>query len=226
MREFLNLLKEKVLINESIKSPELRVVGSEGENVGVVSHTEAMKLAREAELDLIVISPKAKPPVAKIMDYGKFQYDQKKKQREVKKKAHVTETKVIQIKIGTGEHDLALKQKRIEEWLEEGHRIKLDLFLKGRYKYMEFDFLKGKMEEFLKRIEYPFKVADPIKKSPKGLSCTLERDGKGKPKAKSTDTPEVKLPEPKEPEVTSSKMGGTGKVSAVNPDKKKKDENK
>jgi translation initiation factor IF-3 len=148
-------LKEKVLINESIAFPELRVVGSEGENIGVVSHAEAMKLAKEAELDLIVISPKAKPPVAKIMDYGKFQYDQKKKQREIKKKAHVTETKVIQIKIGTGEHDLALKQKRIEEWLEEGHRVKVDLFLKGRYKYMEFDFLKGKLEEFLEKSQRP-----------------------------------------------------------------------
>lgn len=173
-------MKEKVLINESIHASELRVVGSEGENIGVVSHAEAMKLAKEAELDLIVISPKAKPPVAKIMDYGKFQYDQKKKQRDIKAKAHVTETKVIQIKIGTGDHDLNLKKSRIEEWLDEGHRIKVDLFLRGRYKYMEFSFLKGKLEDFLKLVTIPFKIADPIKKSPKGLSCTIEREGKAK----------------------------------------------
>ncbi len=155
-------------------------MGVDGENIGVVSNAEAQKLAKEAALDLIIISPKAKPPVAKIVDYGKFQYDQKKKQREIKQKAHVTETKIIQIKIGTGEHDLNLKKKRIEEWLEEGHRIKVDLFLKGRYKYMEFDFLKGKLEDFLEIIMIPFKIADPIKKSPKGLSCTIERGAKVK----------------------------------------------
>ena len=68
--------------------------------------------------------------------------------------------------------------KRIIEWLGEGHRVKVDLFLRGRYKYMEFKFLKGKLEDFLTRIDVPFKVADEIKKSPKGLSCTLERDRK------------------------------------------------
>jgi len=182
-------LKERVLINEGIFASELRVVGAEGENIGVISKEEALKLAREQELDLIEISPKARPPVAKIMDYGKFQYDQKKKQRDIKAKAHVTETKIIQIKIGTGEHDLNLKKNRIDEWLSEGHRIKVDLFLRGRYKYMEFSFLKGRLESFLKLVTEPFKIADPIKKSPKGLSCTLERDGKikAKPKASAED---------------------------------------
>jgi len=169
-------------INENIRSEELRVVGSDGENYGVISKTEAIKKAQELGLDLIEISPKAKPPVAKIMDYGKFQYDQKKKQSEIKSKAHVTETKTIQIKIGTGEHDLNLKAKRIIEWLEEGHRVKVDLFLRGRYKYMEFKFLKGKLEDFLTRVTVPHKIADEIKKSPKGLSCTVERDGKVTPK--------------------------------------------
>ena len=184
-------MKEKVLLNESITFPELRVVGPEGENIGVVSHSQAMKLTKEAGLDLIVISPKAKPPVAKIMDYGKFQYDQKKKQRDIKAKAHVTETKVIQIKIGTGDHDLNLKKGRIEEWLDEGHRVKVDLFLRGRYKYMEFNFLKGKLLEFLKLVTIPYKIADPIKKSPKGLSCTIERDGKAPAKPKAEDKPKA-----------------------------------
>lgn len=160
------------------------MVGSDGENFGVISKKEAIKRAQEAGLDLIEISPNAKPPVAKIMDYGKFQYDQKKKQSQIKAKAHVTETKTIQIKIGTGEHDLKLKSKRINDWLDEGHRVKVDLFLRGRYKYMEQEFLKGKLEEFLKRITIPHKIADEIKKSPKGLSCTVERDGKAPIKKK------------------------------------------
>lgn len=115
------------------------------------------------------------------MDYGKFQYEQKKKQREMKAKAHVTETKTIQVKMGTGEHDLSLKSKKITQWLTEGHRVKVDLFLPGRYKYMEFQFLKERLEKFLLLITEPFKIADPIKKSPKGLSVTIERDRAKRP---------------------------------------------
>ena len=170
-------MAEKVRINQEIRVPELRVIGENGENYGVISLEEALKHAREAELDLIEISPKAKPPVAKIMDYGKFQYTQRKKEREIKAKSHVTETKNIQIKIGTSEHDLALKSKRTSEWLADGHRVKIDLFLRGRYKYMEFAFLKERLERFMGRITEGYKVADPIKKSPKGLSVTVERDG-------------------------------------------------
>lgn len=217
-------MKERVLINETITSPELRVVGAEGENVGVVSHREAMKLAKESELDLIVISPKAKPPVAKIMDYGKFQYDQKKKQREIKQKAHVTETKNIQIKIGTGDHDLNLKKSRIEEWLDEGHRIKVDLFLRGRYKYMEFSFLKKRLEMFLELVTIPFKIADPIKKSPKGLSCTIERDGK--PKTKPVDNSAKQAPKAQKPEMKSQESKPEAKPQKDINKEEKKDENK
>lgn len=178
-------MKEIIRINEGIRASELRVVGADGANLGVISHKEAMEHTKEAGLDLIEISPKARPPVAKIMDYGKFQYDLKKKQSEIKAKAHVTETKIIQVKIGTGDHDLNLKSGRVNGWLKEGHRIKIDLFLRGRYKYMEFSFLKERLERFLKLISEEYKVADPIKKSPKGLSVTIERGGK--PKAKQAD---------------------------------------
>ena len=202
-------MKERTAINENIRSHELRVIGAENENLGVISKDEAIKRAQEAELDLIEISPNAKPPVAKIMDYGKYQYDQKKKQREIKAKAHVTETKNVQIKMGTGEHDQMLKRKRIVEWLDEGHRVKVDLFLRGRYKYMEFNFLKGRLETFLDTVTVPFKIADPIKKSPKGLSCTIERDGKPpkkdekkaeKPDTNKTDTADASSDKEKENE--------------------------
>jgi translation initiation factor IF-3 len=151
------------------------VIGADGGNLGVIPTSEAVAAAEEANLDLIEISPNAVPPVAKIMDYGKFQYEQKKKAREVKAKSHVTETKGIQVKIGTGEHDLNLKAKRIGEWLSQGHRVKVDLFLWGRYKYMEEAFLKERLERFLKIIPAEYKIADEIKRSPKGFSTTIER---------------------------------------------------
>ena len=158
----------------------MRVIGPEGENFGVLALSEALHRAQEAGLDLIEISPNAVPPVAKIMEYGKFHYEQQKKRKGIKAKSHVTETKSVQVKIGTGEHDLNLKAKRAAEWLAEGHRVKVDLFLWGRYKYMEFAFLKERLERFLKLIPEEYKMADPIAKSPKGLSTVLERAAKKK----------------------------------------------
>ncbi|MBT3730106.1 translation initiation factor IF-3 [bacterium] len=171
-------LAEKIYINNSIRAKELRVMGADGANLGVISLSEALKHAQEAGLDLLEISPKANPPVAKIADYGRFQYEQKKRDKEIKAKSHVTETKVVQIKIGTGEGDLNLKAKRVSGWLKEGHRVKVDLFLFGRYKYMEFNFLKERLEKFLTLVTEEYKIADPIKKSPKGLSTTIEKGKK------------------------------------------------
>ncbi|MAF59352.1 translation initiation factor IF-3 [bacterium] len=171
---------EKTRINQEIRASELRVIGADGANLGVISLSEATKAAQDAGLDLIEISPQAKPPVAKIMDYGKYQYELKKKLKEAKAKSHVTETKVVQVKIGTGDHDLNLKSKRVEGWLGEGHRVKVDLFLWGRYKYMEFSFLKERLERFLNLIPVEYKISEEIKKSPKGLSVTIERAKGGK----------------------------------------------
>jgi len=173
-------LSDKVRINQDIRAKELRVIGADGANLGVISSEEAVKHAEEAGLDLIEISPKARPPVAKITDYGKFQYEQKKKQREIKAKSHVTETKTVQVKIGTGENDLKLKSGRVTKWLREGHRVKVDLFLWGRYKYMDEKFLKERLGKFLERTEEEYKVAEEIKRSPKGFSTTIERIGKVK----------------------------------------------
>ena len=175
---FITIFTLNVRINQNIKAPELRVIGANDTNHGVISLKEALELAEGAGLDLIEISPKAVPPVAKIMDYGKFQYEQKKKNKEIKAKSHVTETKEVQVKIGTGEHDLALKARRANEWLSEGHRVKIDLFLWGRYKYMEFNFLKERLERFLERITEEYKIADETKRSPKGLSVVIEKTKK------------------------------------------------
>jgi len=169
---------DRVYINEEIRSPDVRCVDLDGTNLGVISTREAVRRAREQGMDLIEVSGKAVPPVAKIMDYGKFTYEQKKKARETKAKAHVTETKNVQVKIGTGERDKELKAERIDEWLFEGHRVKVDLFLWGRYKYMEASFLTERLGRFLKMVIVPFKIAEPMRKSPKGYSCVIEVDKK------------------------------------------------
>lgn len=177
-------------INQAIRAKEMRVIGAKGENLGVLTRDEALKVADEARLDLIEISPNAKPPVAKIMDFGQFRYETKRKASEVKAKSHVTETKSVQVKIGTGEHDQQLKAKRAAEWLQEGHRVKVDLFLWGRYKYMEEAFLKERLERFLKIIPAEYKIADPMKKSPKGWTTTIEREGKAVKAGKLKENPE------------------------------------
>lgn len=151
------------------------MITTDGENLGVLSKDEAIAKAEEAGLDLIEISPTAKPPVAKIMDYGKFKYEESKKEREKRAKSHSTETKVVQVKIGTGEHDLELKAKRASKWLTEGHRVKLELYLRGRSKYMDKKFLEERMERMLKLLTAEYKVSEKPKKGPKGLFMILEK---------------------------------------------------
>lgn len=168
--------KERIRMNESIRAREVRVLGPEGENFGVLPIKEAIAKAIELGLDLIEISPNATPPVCRITDYGKFKYEQKKKDKDIKSKAHTTETKEAQVKIGTSTNDMNIKASKIAEWLREGHRVKIDLFLWGRYKYMEFEFLKDRLERFLAIIPESFRAADEIRKSPKGLSIVIERE--------------------------------------------------
>lgn len=169
--------KDRIRINQEIRAKELRVIGAQGENLGVLALGDALQAAKDTGLDLIEFSPSATPPVAKIMDYGKFQYEQSKKGKEIKAKAKSTETKSVQIKMNTGEHDMLLKAKRSAEWLEEGHRVKVELFLKGRHKYMDQVFLKSRLEKFLLLIPYSFRIADDMKPNPKGLALVIERDG-------------------------------------------------
>jgi translation initiation factor IF-3 len=168
-------MNTRVKINHQIKAAELRVIDSNGANLGVISLSEALGKAQEQGLDLIEISPGAVPPIAKIMDYGKFQYEANKKQKQAKSKAHVVEVKNIQVKIGTGDHDLSLKAKKASEWLAEGNRIKIDLFLPGRAKYLDFKFLKERMDRLLKLITVNYVVADTAKKSLKGITTLIER---------------------------------------------------
>jgi len=168
--------REQVRINHFIRAQELRVIGEEGANFGVLTLREALKKAEEFGLDLIEISPLATPPVAKIMDFGKFQYDQNKKVKQTRSRSHAVETKSLQIKVGTGDHDLDLKARKASEWLREGHRVKIDLFLPGRTKFMDIKFLKERLERILKLVSEPYKVSEEAKKTPKGLGLVIERD--------------------------------------------------
>ncbi|MDD4989532.1 MAG: translation initiation factor IF-3 [Candidatus Pacebacteria bacterium] len=165
----------KARINHQIRAAELRVIGPEGENFGVISFKDAMDKAAALGLDLIEISPTAVPPVAKITDFGKYQYDENKKAKVAKSKMHIIEMKTLQVKIGTGDHDLNLKAKNASKWLKEGHRIKIDLFLSGRAKYMEFNFLKERLNRVLMLITEEFRIADGPTKSPKGITIIVEK---------------------------------------------------
>ncbi len=167
----------RVRINEGIRAPEVRVLLEDAGTLGVLPIREALAKARELGLDLIEISPEAVPPVAKIMDYGKFQYSQSKKQKEIKAKTKSasSEVKNIQIKVGTGEHDIELKGKKASEWLAEGHRVKVELFLRGRSKYMGKEFFAERLKRILDTISTEFKIVDDMKESPKGFMVTLER---------------------------------------------------
>ena len=158
------------------------MISSTGENLGVLSFKEAMAKALAEGLDLIEISPNTNPPIVKIADYGKYQYEQNKKQKKAKAGAKTTETKSIQIKIGTGDNDLALKARKASEWLKEGHRIKVELFLSGRSKYMPDPFLKERLDRILHLITENFKIAEAYKKGPKGPTITIEKD-RGAPAA-------------------------------------------
>ncbi len=168
-------MADRVNINNNIRSLKLRVIGSQGENLGVLSKDDAMAMAKNLGLDLIEVSPHADPPVARIADYGKYTYETSKKLKEVKAKAHVTETKTIQISVSIGENDIMIKAKKAAEWINEGHRVKIDLQLKGRTKYMDEKFLRERMDRVLAVIPAEYKVAEPLKKVPKSMMVVIEK---------------------------------------------------
>jgi translation initiation factor IF-3 len=162
-------------INNQIRASEVRVISNEGENLGVLSIKEAQSEADRLGFDLIEISSGSNPPIVKIANYGKYKYEQNKKQKKAKSGSKITETKSVQIKIGTGENDLALKARRASEWIKEGHRIKIELFLSGRSKYMPDSFLKERLNRILQLITENYKIAEDYKKGPKGPTITLEK---------------------------------------------------
>ena len=119
-------------MNDRIRCPEVRLIGAEGENVGVVSPERAIELAENAGLDLVEISPNAEPPVCKIMDFGKYKYEQQKRESEARKKQKIIEIKEIKFRPGTDTHDYDVKMRNVFKFLENGDKVKITLRFRGR----------------------------------------------------------------------------------------------
>ena len=121
-------------VNDRIRVPEIRVIGAEGEMLGVLNTDEARRMARGLDLDLVEVNPKAMPPVCKIMDFGKFKYEEKKRQSDARKRQTQIELKEIKLRPKTDDHDLDFKTKHVRRFLEEGNKVKLTVRFRGREK--------------------------------------------------------------------------------------------
>ena len=129
-------------INEEIRADEVRLIDENGEMVGIVSLDEALRLAEQADLDLVNISPNAEPPVCKILDFGKYRYEQQKKEKTAKKNQHVTEIKEIRLSASIEDHDVEVKAKNAIKFLQDGDKVKVSLRFRGRerdYTQLGFD---------------------------------------------------------------------------------------
>lgn len=125
-------ISKQHLVNEEIREKELRVVGDDGEQLGIMSSKEALEIAEQKQLDLVMIAPQAKPPVCRIMDYGKFLYEVQKKEKEAKKKQKVISIKEVRISPNIEEHDLNVKAKNAEKFLKDGDKVKVTVRFRGR----------------------------------------------------------------------------------------------
>jgi translation initiation factor IF-3 len=119
-------------LNERIRSPQVRLVGADGEQIGVVASTEALRMARELDLDLVEVAPQANPPVCRIMDYGKFKYERDIRQKEARKKQSRTELKEIKFRPKIDAHDYGTKKGHVERFLRGGHKVKVTIMFRGR----------------------------------------------------------------------------------------------
>jgi len=119
-------------VNEAIRVREVRLIGVNGENHGIVPTRKALEIARDAGLDLVEVAPDARPPVCRIMDYGKYKYMQKKREQEAKKKLHQIEVKEVRVRPKIERHDLDIKMKRARNFLEEGNKVQFTMLFRGR----------------------------------------------------------------------------------------------
>ncbi|MDA0186809.1 translation initiation factor IF-3 [Roseicyclus sp.] len=119
-------------VNDRIRCPEIRLIGAEGENLGVLSPIRALELAEQAGLDLVEISPTAEPPVCKIMDFGKFKYETQKREAEARKKQKIIEIKEVKFRPNTDTHDYEVKMRSVTKFLENGDKVKVTLRFRGR----------------------------------------------------------------------------------------------
>ena len=150
------------MINEQIRDREIRLIGSNGEQLGIMSAKDAMKLAREAELDLVKIAPTAKPPVCKIIDYGKYRYELQKKEKEAKKKQKTIDIKEVRLSPNIDTNDLNTKVNQARKFLSKGDKVKVTLRFRGR-ELAHVNQSKGILDDFAKQLEDIAVVDKPAK---------------------------------------------------------------
>jgi len=121
-----------MMVNDGIRARELRIIGSDGEQLGVKSKSDALQIAEAANLDLVLVSPNANPPVARIMDYGKFRFDQQKREREARKNQKVVSLKEVRLSPSIDENDFQTKMRNARKFLEKGDKVKASIRFKGR----------------------------------------------------------------------------------------------
>ena len=154
---------QETQINSSIRDPEVRVIGSNGEQLGIMSSREALQLAEQADLDLVKISPSANPPVCKIMDYGKYVFDKAKKEKEQRKNQKIVELKEVQLSMTIEQHDIDIKAKHATRFLLNGDKVKVSIRMSGRQQAysdrgVETENAFAKSLEEISVIEKPAKV--------------------------------------------------------------------
>ena len=120
------------MVNEEIKAKEVRLIDHNGENHGIVPTSQALQMAEDAGLDLVLISPNQAPPVAKILDYGKYKYELAKKAKEAKKKQHVVEIKEVKVRYKIDTHDYEVRLKSVRKFISQGNKVKIVVMLRGR----------------------------------------------------------------------------------------------
>ena len=181
-------------INEEILDKEVRLIGDQGEQLGIMSAQEALKIATERELDLVKIAPGSNPPVCKIMDYGKFRFEQTKKEKEAKKNQRVIEIKEIRMSPGIGENDFNTKLKNGQKFLNDGDRVKVSVRFRGReMAHTEIG------EQLLK--DFAAKCADiaTLDKNPKLEGRNMSMFLSPKPQTPAKKPAKPKAPKPQEP---------------------------
>ncbi len=159
-------------INEQIRDKEVRLIGADGQQLGIVSSREALRLAKEAELDLVKIAPTAKPPVCKIIDYGKYKYEQVRKEKEAKKKQKIVEVKEVRMSPNIDVNDLNTKTGSARKFLEKGNKVKVTLRFRGR-EMAHMQASRHILEDFAKSVEDIAVIDKPIKQEGRSLTIFL-----------------------------------------------------
>jgi len=165
---------KRLRINNQIKAVEVQVIDESGKQLGTMKTFDALKLAREKDLDLAEVGPNVQPPIAKIMDYGKYIYRKERQEKKSGPKQKEQERKTVRVGFKTGMHDLEFKAKQIREFLDEGHIVKIELTLRGREKALAH-IGKEKLNNFIKLITGEFTVQDNVKRSPFGWTITVKK---------------------------------------------------